>query len=80
MLEPPVVDISKLASVIQSVYPAEVLQYSLGDKMKEKLTTSNTTVSEDVNNVDLFPHKGKVQEGLFPKNSSPKMKINLMSI
>ena len=36
------------------------------------MTTSNTTVSEDVNNVDLFPHKGKVQEGLFPKNSSPK--------
>ena len=36
MLEPPVVNISKLASVIQSVYPVQVLQYSLGDKIKKK--------------------------------------------
>ena len=40
--------------------------------MKEKLTTSNTTGSENNNNTGLFPHKGKVPEGLFPKNSSPK--------
>ena len=72
ILEPPVVDINKLVSVIQSVYPVQVLQYSLGDKTKEKPTTSNSTVSKEVNNVGLFPHKGKVQEVLFPKNSSPK--------
>ena len=42
--------------------------------MKEKLTTSNTTRSKNNNNTGLFPHEGKVQEGLFPKNSSPKNK------
>ena len=74
MLEPPVVDIKKLVSVIHTAYPGQVLQYSLGGKMKEKPITSNTAVSEDVNNVDLFPHKGKDHEGIFPKNSSPKNK------
>ena len=72
VLEPPVVDINKLASVIQSVYPTQVLQYSLGDRIKENPTTSKTTVSEDVDNVGLFPPNGKNQEKLFPQNSSPK--------
>ena len=49
-----------------------MLQYSLGDKMKAKLTMSNTTESENDKNTGFFPHKGKVQEGLFPKNSSLK--------
>ena len=72
ILEPPVVDINRLASVIQSVYPAPVLQYSLGDRIKENPTTSKATVSKDVNNVGLFPPKGKNEERLFPQNSSPK--------
>ena len=33
---------------------------------------SKTTVSEDVNNVGLFPPTGKNQKKLFPQNSSPK--------
>ena len=74
MLEPPVVDINKLVMVIQSVYPMQVLQYSLGATKKEESAASNTaiTVSEDINNVGLFLHKGKDQVGLFPSNSSPK--------
>ena len=72
ILQPPIVDINKLASVIQSVYPAKVLQYLLRDGIKENPTTSKATVSENVDNVDLFPPKGKNQEKLFPQNSSPK--------
>ena len=72
MLEPPVVDITKLVSVIQSVCPVQVLQYSLGGTKKEEPAASNTTVNEDVNNIGLFPHKGKDHVGLFPRNSSPK--------
>ena len=72
ILEPPVVDINKLTSVIQSVYPAQVLQYLLGDRIKENQTTSKATVSKNVDIVGLFPPKGKNQEKLFPQNSSPK--------
>ena len=72
ILEPPVVDINKLASVVQSVYPTQVLQYLLGDRITENPTTSKATVSEDVNNIGLFPSKGKNEERLFPQNSSPK--------
>ena len=72
MLEPPVVDINKLVAIIQSIYPMQVLQYSLGGTKKEEPAASNTAVSEDINNVGLFPHKGKDHVGLFPLNSSPK--------
>ena len=74
MLEPPVVDINKLVQVIQSVYPVQVVQYSLGGTKKEESTSSDTAtaVNKDNNNVGLFPQKGKDQVGLFPLNSSPK--------
>ena len=74
ILEPPVVDINKLVSVIRSVYPVQVLQYSLGGTKKEEPAASNTAINEDINNVGLFPHKGKDHVGLFPKNSIPKNK------
>ena len=73
LLEPQVVDSNKLVSVIQSVYPTQVLQYSLGDKMKEKPTTSHTAVSEDVNSAGLFK---KYTLRILDR----KMKINQMSI
>ena len=58
--------------VIHSIYHAQVLQYSLGATIKEESAASNTaiTVSKDINNAGLFPHKGKDQVGLFPLNSS----------
>ena len=74
MLEPLLVDINKLVSVIQSVYPVQVLQYSLGATKKDESAASNTaiTVGKDINNVGLFPFKGKDQVGLFPSNSGLK--------
>ena len=72
ILEPPVIDINKLASVIQNVYRTQVLQYSLGDMVKEKPAMSKTTVSENEDNVGLFLPNGKNEEKLFPQNSSPE--------
>ena len=72
ILEPPAIDFNKLASVIQNVYPAQVLQYSLGNMVKEKPATSKTMVSKNEGNVGLFPPNGKNQEKSFPHNSSPK--------
>ena len=74
MLEPPPVDINKLVQVIQSVYPAEVVQYSLGASRKDEANASDAVPmgNNDVNNVGLFPPKGKDQVGLFPPNSSHK--------
>ena len=77
MLEPPLVDINKLVQVIQSAYPAQVVQYSSGiSKKNEKKGTKESDASiagnKDSNSVGLFPLKGKDQVGLFPSNSSPK--------
>ena len=80
ILEPPVIDINKLASVIQSVYPTQVLQYTLGD-LKEKPTTSKTTVSKNEDNVGLFLPNGKNQKKYyFLKILALKMQVSLMSI
>ena len=74
MLEPLPVDINKLVQVIQSVYPAEVVQYSLGAARKDEAKTSDAVLmgNKDVNNIGLLPLKGKDQVGLFPPNSSPQ--------
>ena len=40
----------------------QVLQYSLGDSIKERLPTSKATTSENKENVGLFPPNGKNQE------------------
>ena len=80
ILEPPVIDINKLASVIQNVYPTQERQNSLGDMVKEKPAMSKTTVSENKDNVGLFLPNGKNQEKLFPQNYGPKMQVSLMSI
>ena len=74
MLEPPLVDINKVVQVIQSIYPAQVVQYSLGASKKDEAKVSDavTTGNKDVNNIGLFLPKGKDHVGLFPSNSSPK--------
>ena len=74
MLEPLPVDINKLVQVIQSVYPAQVAQYSLGASKKDEAKASDavTTGNKDVNKVGLFPPKGKDQVGLFSPYSSSK--------
>ena len=75
MLEPLPVDINKLVQVIQSVYPADVVQYSLSEARKDEAKTSDAvpTSNKDVNSVGLFLPKGKDQVGLFPPKSSPKI-------
>ena len=74
MLKPPPVDINKLVQVIQNVYPAQVVQYSLGASKKDEAKASNavTAGNKDNSNIGLFLPKGKDQVGLFPSNSSPK--------
>ena len=74
MLEPQLVYINKPVQVIQSVYPAQVVQYSLGASKKDEAKASDavTTGKKDDNSIGLFPPKGKDQVGLFPSNSSPK--------
>ena len=59
ILEPPAIDINRLTSVIHSVYPTQMLQYSLGDSMKE---IPQKTISENKESVGLFPPNGKNQE------------------
>ena len=71
LLEPPVVHINKLTSVIHSVFPAQVLQCSLGDRIKGVSSLSKLMKSKDVENVGLFPPKGKNQDKFLPQNSSP---------
>ena len=74
MLEPLLVDINKLVQVIQTIYPAQVVQYSLVASKKDELKASDAvpTGNKDGNNVGLFLPKGKDQVGLFPSNSSPQ--------
>ena len=62
LLEPLVININKLTSVIQNVYPAQVLQHSLGDMVKEKPATSKAMVSKNEENVSLFPPNDKNKE------------------
>ena len=74
MLEPLPVDINKLVQVIQSVYPAEVVQYSLGASKKDEGKASDAVPmgNKNVSNTGLFLPTGKHQVGIFPPNSSPK--------
>ena len=63
MLEPPPVDINKLVQIIQSIYPAQVVQYLLDALKKEKAKALDVvpTGNKDVSNVSLFLPKGKDQ-------------------
>ena len=58
LLYPEMIDINKLTTLVQSVFPAQVLRYNLGD-----LHTSNTTTKLDEQNksdeAGLFPRKEK---------------------
>ena len=62
--DPPPIDINKLVILVQSIYPAQVVEYSLGHGKKSDLDTEGND-------------KHKVQEtaGLFPP-SKPKVDSN----
>ena len=59
LIEPPVIDINKLTSVVQSIFPAQVLKYTIGDKIKNPAPASPETKNEKMEGVGLFPAKGK---------------------
>ena len=71
LLELPVIDINKLTSVIQSIFPTQVLQYSLGDRIKNTPSLSKKTKNENMEEVGLFPPKGKNPDKSTNQSSSP---------
>ena len=60
LLEPPVIDINKLTSVVQSIFPAQVLKYALGDWMKNPAPASQETKDEKMEEIGLFPPKVRI--------------------
>ena len=54
LLEPPVTDINKLTSVVQGIFPAQVLKYTLGDRIKNRASSSPDTKNENMEEVGLF--------------------------
>ena len=75
LIEPPVIDINKLTSVVQSIFPAQVLKYTIGDKIKNPAPASLETKNERMEGVGLFAPKGKnldrpANPNLIPINTS----------
>ena len=62
--DPPLIDINKLVMLVQSVYPAQVVEYSLGHGKKSSLESE-----------DNDKHKVEEAAGLFPP-SKPKANNN----
>ena len=62
--DPPLIDINKLVMIVQKVYPAQVVEYSLGRGKKSSLETENND-----------KHKVEETAGLFPP-SKPKVNNN----
>ena len=62
--DPPLIDINKLVMLVQKVYPAQVVEYSLGHRKKSSLEME-----------DNDKHKVKETAGLFPP-SKPKVNNN----
>ena len=62
--DPPLIDINKLVMLVQKVYPAQVVEYSLGRRKKSSLEME-----------DNEKHKVKETAGLFPP-SEPKANNN----
>ena len=60
LIEPPVIDINKLTSVVQSIFPAQVLKYTIGDKIKNPVPASLETKNEKMEGVGLFPPKVRI--------------------
>ena len=57
--ELPVININKLNSVVQSIFLAQVLKYTIGDKIKNPAPASPETKNEKMKGVGLFPPKCK---------------------
>ena len=53
--DPPLIDISKLVTLVQRVYPAEVVEYTLGCGKKSSLDTEDTDKHKVEETAGLFP-------------------------
>ena len=51
--DPPLIDISTLVTLVQRVYPAQVVEYTLGHGKKSSLDTEDTDKVEET--AGLFP-------------------------
>ena len=71
LIEPQVININKLTSVVQSIFPAQVLKYTIGDKIKNPVPVSLETKNEEMEGVGLFPPKGKNLDRPANPNSIP---------
>ena len=64
MWDPPLIDINKLVTLVQRVYPAQVVEYTLGCGKKSSIDTEDTD-----------EHKVEETAGLFPP-TKPKANNN----
>ena len=71
LLEPPVIDINKLTSVVQGIFPVQILKYTLGDRIKNCASLSPDTKNEDMEEEGLFPPQGKNLDKPTNQNSDP---------
>ena len=69
LLEPPVVDINKLPSVVQGIFPTQVLKFTLGNTIKNCASSSQDTKNENMEEVGLFPPQGKNSDKPTNQNS-----------
>ena len=69
-MEPPVININKLTSVVQSIFPAQVLKYAIRDRIKNPTPASLETKNEKMEG-GLFPPKGKNLDKSANPNSIP---------
>ena len=58
-MEPPVIDINKLTAIVQSIFPAQVLKYALGDRLMNPASSPSETENGNMEKVGLFPSQGK---------------------
>ena len=71
LLEPPVININKLTSVVQGIIPTQVLMYTLGDMTKNCASSSPDTKDENMEEVGLFLPQGKNLGKPTNQNSNP---------
>ena len=71
LLEPSVIDINKLTSVVQGIFPTQILKYTLGDMIKNCASSSPDTKDENMEEVGLFLPQGKNLGKPTNQNSDP---------
>ena len=73
LLEPPVVDINKLTSVVQGIFPVQVLKFTLGDMIKNHASSSPDTKNENMEEVVYFCLKVRIQISQLIRIQTPSI-------